>query len=110
MEEKYEEGVEDPAVPFYSQFLVFKVDIPSMSADNVLEAIHANGICRNLYQGPAFLELAEDLQDFFHEYVITESFTEFGVKNKVSTFVYMYAYYKEQLGYIGYLQSVGKVL
>ena len=122
VEEEYEEGEEEPAAPFRFEVLVSKagntlvltcvsnngvthVDGASMTTEDV-ETIHANGISRNQYQGPEFPELAEDLQDAFHEYV----FSELGVNDDVSAFVSMYADYKEQSEYIGFLKSVGKVL
>jgi len=126
LEEEYNEedneDDEEPAAPFRFQILVTKagstlvvgclstfgvttVESASVSTEDV-ETIQANGINRNLYQGPEFPELAEDLQDAFHEYI----YTDLGINDDVSAFVSMYADYKEQSEYIGFLKSAQKVL
>lgn len=121
-EELPEEDEEEPAAPFRFEILVSKagntlvlscmsnagvttVDGASMTTEEI-EKIHAHGIGRNIYQGPEFPELAEDLQDAFHEYV----YSELGVNDDVSAFVSMYADYKEQSEYVGFLKNVQKVL
>lgn len=117
-----EEESEEPAVPFRFEVHVSKagntlvlscfsdggettVDGAAMSTEDV-ESIQVNGIGRNQYQGPEFPELAEDLQDAFHEFV----FSELGVNEDVSAFVSMYADYKEQSEYVDFLKNVSKVL
>lgn len=121
-DEEYPEEGEEAAVPFRFEILVSKagntlvlncisnagettVDGAAMTTDDI-ETIQANGINRNQYQGPEFPELAEDLQNAFHELV----FSELGVNDDVSAFVSMYADYKEQLEYVGFLKNVSKVL
>ena len=121
-EEIPEEDEEEPAAPFRFEILVSKagntlvlscmtnagvttVDGASITTEDI-EKIHAHGIGRNLYQGPEFPELAEDLQDAFHEYI----YSELGVNDDVSAFISMYADYKEQSEYVGFLKNVGKFL
>ncbi|CAB9516123.1 expressed unknown protein [Seminavis robusta] len=117
-----EEEGEEPALPFRFEILVSKagntlvlncisnagettVDGVAMTTEDI-ESVQANGIGRNNYQGPEFQELAEDLQEALHEYV----FSELGIDEDVSAFVSMYADYKEQVQYIGFLTNVSKVL
>lgn len=117
-----EENNEEPAVPFRFEILVAKtgntlvlncisnagataVDGAAMTTEDI-ESIQAHGIGRNKYQGPEFQELAEDLQAAFHAHV----FDELGVNDDVTAFVSMYADYKEQLEYVGFLKNVSKVL
>lgn len=121
-DEEYVEGGEELAAPFRFETLVSKagntlvlncitnggettVDGAAISTEE-FESIRSNGICRKQYQGPEFPELAEDLQDAFHELV----FSELGVNDDVSAFVSMYADYKEQLEYVKFLKNVPKVL
>jgi complement component 1 Q subcomponent-binding protein, mitochondrial len=117
-----DEDGEEPAMPFRFEILVSKagntlvlgcissggtatVDGVAMTTEDI-ESVQANGIGRNNYQGPEFPELAEGLQDAFHEYV----FSELGVNDDVSAFISMYADYQEQKQYVGFLRSVAKVL
>jgi complement component 1 Q subcomponent-binding protein, mitochondrial len=117
-----EEDGEEPAMPFRFEVLVSKagntlvlncisnagtttVDGVALTAEDI-ESVQANGIGRNNYQGPEFPELAEGLQDAFHEYV----FAELGVNDDVSAFISMYADFQEQKQYVSFLKNVAKIL
>lgn len=60
----------------------------------------------NLYQGPEFVELAEDLQGDFISYLKTEC----GVDETVSAFISMYSDFKEQAEYFKWLTDVQKII
>lgn len=123
LEEQYIDEVdEEPAVPFRFEILVSKagntlvlncisnagvttVDGAAMTSDSI-ESLQSDGLNKNQYQGPEFSELSEELQNAFQEYV----FESIGVNDDVGAFVSMYADYKEQVEYIGFLKSAVKVL
>lgn len=65
-----------------------------------------SGISENLYQGPDFTELAEDLQDAFHEYLDEE----LGADSDLSAFIAMYTDYKEQCQYVQFLSDVQSIV
>ena len=65
-----------------------------------------SGISENLYQGPDFTELAEDLQDAFHEYLSEE----LGVDSDLAVFIAMYTDYKEQCQYVHFLSDVQSIV
>lgn len=77
----------------------------AMTSQDV-ESIHSTNIDRNLYQGPEFTELAEDLQEAFCEYLETEV----GITEDVSAFVSMYADWKEQGEYVKFLEGAMSIL
>lgn len=56
----------------------------------------------NLYQGPEFSELAEDLQETLANYLREEC----GIDSDVATFVAMYSDFKEQSEYVSWLKGV----
>ena len=58
------------------------------------------------YQGPDFLELAEDLQSAFEVYLVEEC----GVDSDVAVFIAMYTDYKEQTQYMQFLKDAQSVL
>lgn len=60
----------------------------------------------NLYGGPEFGELAQELQDSLAAYMEDEC----GVNNDVASFVAMYADYKEQLEYLHWMKSVRSMI
>jgi len=66
----------------------------------------ASGVAAAQYQGPDFAELAEDLQDAFHEYLEEDV----GVDGTVATFVAMYTDYKEQCQYVKFLEDCRGIL
>lgn len=53
------------------------------------------------YQGPVFDELAQDLQQTFHQYLAQE----IGVNEDVAAFVSMHADYREQASYVKFLDE-----
>ena len=71
-----------------------------------IDALHSSGVDSNLYQGPEFTELAEDLQDAFHGYI--EEYL--GVNNDVAAFVAMQFDYKEQCQYVKFLEETKNLL
>ena len=71
-----------------------------------IDALHASGVNPNLYQGPEFTELAEDLQDAFHAYV--EDYL--GVNTDVAAYVAMQFDYKEQCQYVKFLDETKNLL
>jgi complement component 1 Q subcomponent-binding protein len=72
------------------------------------DVVHAQqGVLeKNDYQGPEFIELAEDLQDALGVYLEEEC----GVNSDVATFVAMYADYKEQNLYVQFLKDAQAIL
>jgi complement component 1 Q subcomponent-binding protein len=72
------------------------------------DVIHANqGVVeKGDYQGPDFLELAEDLQEAFGVYFEEEC----GITSDVASFVAMYTDYKEQLQYVQFLEDAQSVI
>jgi len=59
-----------------------------------------------VYQGPEFLELAEDLQEAFNKYLSTDC----GVNEDVAVFISMYADFKEQTEYRVWLKNASKMI
>lgn len=55
-----------------------------------------------LFQGPEFTELAEELQDALHHYLEVDC----GVDENVAAFISMYTDYKEQTEYVAWLKGV----
>lgn len=73
------------------------------------DAVHANqGNLpeKSLYQGPDFLELAEDLQEAFYGFLENDC----GVHTDVASFVAMQTDYQEQMQYVQFLKDVQTVL
>lgn len=73
------------------------------------DEIHANQgdlVDDNQYEGPDFLELAEDLQEAVFTYLEQEC----GVDADVVAFVTMYADYKEQQQYVQFLKDVQSII
>jgi complement component 1 Q subcomponent-binding protein len=71
-----------------------------------IDALHASGVDPNLYQGPEFTELAEDLQDAFHSYM--EDYL--GINNDVAAYIAMQFDYKEQCQYVKFLAETKSLL
>lgn len=74
--------------------------------DTDVETIHSTGIDPSSYQGPEFIELAEDLQNAFHSFLQDEV----GVDNDVASFITMYTDYKEQCQYVKFLEDTKIIL
>jgi hypothetical protein len=64
------------------------------------------GLGSALYQGPEFTELAEDLQESFVNYVVTEC----GVDDDVTAFIHMYCDYCEQEEYVSWMKTAIDIL
>jgi complement component 1 Q subcomponent-binding protein len=60
----------------------------------------------NLYQGPDFLELDENVQEAFAVYLEEE----LSVDNDVAAFIAMYSDYKEQMQYVQFLKDVQAIV
>ena len=58
------------------------------------------------YQGPEFTELAEDLQEEFHNYLDDEV----GLSENLVSFLSMYSDYKEQTMYVKFLSDAKSIL
>jgi complement component 1 Q subcomponent-binding protein len=90
-----------------SELGMAKIDsvVSSTSAPDV---VHANqGVLEKTeYQGPDFLELAEDLQDAFAVFLEDEC----NVNSDVATFVAMYTDYKEQMQYAQFLKDAQSII
>jgi len=74
-------------------------------AENVEEGLVPR-FDEDLYQGPQFSELADDLQEAFALFLQEEC----GIDESIVCFVAMYADYKEQLEYVNWLRSVTEVI
>lgn len=61
---------------------------------------------KNLYQGPRFEELEQELQDSFHDYLKEDC----GVDENMAAFISMYADYKEQTMYVNWLKNVSSMV
>ena len=58
------------------------------------------------YQGPEFSELAEDLQDAFHSFLVED----IGISADLVSFITMYCDYKEQTEYVQWLEDAKALL
>lgn len=83
--------------------------VATTASDN-LDAIHDNknggAVDPREYQGPEFTELAEDLQDSFHNYLEDDV----GITEDLASFVTMYSDYREQVSYVEFLRNVKTIL
>lgn len=70
------------------------------------ETVTSSGIDSELYQGPEYAELAEDVQEAFNAFVQTEC----GIDSDVAAFISMYSDYKEQTEYVRWLKQVRSML
>jgi complement component 1 Q subcomponent-binding protein len=72
------------------------------------DVVHANqgNVEKGDYQGPDFLELAEDLQETFGVYFEEEC----GITSDVTTFVAIYTDYKERQQYVQFLKDMQSVI
>jgi complement component 1 Q subcomponent-binding protein len=74
----------------------------SITTQDNIDKIQMEGISEDLYQGPEFTELEEDVQDAFLAFVQNDC----GVTDDVAAFIGMYADYKEQMEYMRWLKQV----
>ena len=77
------------------------LDKESMTSNN-----NNTTLSNDVYQGPEFVELAQDVQDSFTEFVQTDC----GVNENVAAFVSMYSDYKEQTEYVDWLNGVKSII
>ena len=88
----------------YGEVKVESVATTSLAPD----VVHANQgiLAKTDYQGPEFVELAEDLQDAVGDYLEEECH----VNADVATFVAMYSDFKEQSQYVQFLKDVQSII
>lgn len=89
-----------------SEDAVTNVERVAMVDGDDIEDLMTNGVDPKKYQGPEFSELAEDLQQSLCEYIDEVA----GVDTDVASFIAMYADYKEQSEYVGWLGKVKGVV
>jgi complement component 1 Q subcomponent-binding protein, mitochondrial len=85
-----------------------KIEGVSTCLSSSPESIHATqgALEKTLYQGPDFMELAEDLQDAMAIYLEEDC----RVTSDVAAFVAMYSDYKEQLSYVQFLKTMQSIV
>jgi complement component 1 Q subcomponent-binding protein len=90
-----------------SEFGMAKIDSMASTTSSP-DLVHANqGVLeKREYQGPDFLELAEDLQDAVAVFLEDEC----DVSSDVATFVAMYSDYKEQMQYAQFLKDAQSII
>merc|ERR1712216_1037274 len=85
---------------------VASIESLAVTAEDI-ETIQSNGgIDTKQYQGPEFIELDEDLQRAFHDYLETD----LGVNGDLASFICMYADYKEQAQYVQFLKDAKNII
>jgi complement component 1 Q subcomponent-binding protein len=91
----------------FSEHGQVKIEGVSTAATSV-ETIHENQgtLAKPLYQGPDYIELAEDLQAAMENYLDEEC----GVNSDVATFIAMFADYKEEMCYVNWLKETRSVV
>jgi complement component 1 Q subcomponent-binding protein len=83
-----------------------RIQSAAITTEDVDTILTNSGVDSNQYQGPDFAELAEDLQDAFHGYLIEDA----GLNEDVASFIAMYADYKEQTKYVEFLKDAQALL
>lgn len=86
----------------------FKIQSCAVSTSEDIDKIVKEGgtVSIEQYQGPEFMDLAEDVYDAFHVYL----HNVVGVDATVSEFLVMYSEHKEENQYIQFLENVKNVL
>lgn len=86
---------------------VDSVTVREGDMDKVLAGLAGGeGLHAALYQGPEFTELAEDLQESFVKYVVSEC----GVDDDVVAFISMYCDHCEQEEYVSWMKTAVDIL
>jgi complement component 1 Q subcomponent-binding protein len=80
------------------------VESAAVSSQELEAILTSGGVESHNYQGPAFAELAEDLQEAFHVYLRSL------VNEDVAAFLPMYADYLEQQQYVQFLKQAQSIL
>lgn len=94
-----------------SEDATVRIQSVSILADVSPDAFHtkSGGVLDSYqYQGPEFNELAEDLQEAFHTYLMSEY--DIGITEDVASFVSMYTDYREQMEYVKFLDDAKSIL
>jgi complement component 1 Q subcomponent-binding protein len=91
----------------FSEYGQVKIEGVSTAATPV-ETIHENQgtLAKPLYQGPDYLELAEDLQEALEIYLDEEC----GVNSDIATFIAMFADYREEMCYVNWLKETQAII
>ena len=76
------------------------------NSDDEVSLLNNGSVPAKDYQGPEFFELAQDLQSAFQQFLETDV----GINQDVSSFIAMYADYKEQEHYIRFLERSKRLL
>jgi complement component 1 Q subcomponent-binding protein len=125
-EEEQEEPMEETAVPIRFTVALTKagktllmtcvtdpdhlsvaIQSVAISMDDVSDLQESGGaVLANQYQGPEFTELAEDLQDAFHDYLQQQV----GISEDLVSFITMYCDWKEQQEYVKFLEDAKALL
>lgn len=78
-----------------------RIESVAMTAESPDVVLAKGAIDSTVYQGPEFLELAEDLQDAFYGFIVDEV----GIGEDVASFVAMHADYREEVEYVHFLDK-----
>lgn len=119
-EEEVMEDDEEPAVPIRFHVSISKAGktlaMTCLTTEDLAASIQSVAVTSQLqddylvaasdYQGPEFTELAEDLQEAFHNYLIDEV----GVSENLISFLSMYCDFKEQTMYVKFLSDAKSLL
>jgi complement component 1 Q subcomponent-binding protein len=91
----------------FSEYGQIKIEGVSTTAVSP-ETIHENQgtLAKTEYQGPDFLELAEELQEQLHVYLDEEC----GVNADVAAFIAMYSDYREEMCYVNWLKETQAIV
>ena len=89
-----------------SEHAMIVIQTAAVTTEDVDAIQHNSGIDTSLYQGPEFSELAEDLQEAFHEYLEED----LGITADVAAFVAMQADFQEQNNYMKFLEDAKSLL
>jgi hypothetical protein len=120
-EEQEEEEEEEPADPIRFTVSITKAGktlaITCLTTEELTASIQSVAVTSSPlvndvtvppgeFQGPEFMELAEDLQEAFHNFLNEDV----GVAEDVVSFLSMYCDYKEQTQYVQFLEDTKTLL
>lgn len=88
-----------------SEDAMLKIQSVVTTTEDAETVSRTGSIDKSRYQGPEFTELAEDLQDAFHDFL-----NEIGVDEDVAVFASMYSDFREELEYVKFLEDAQTVL
>jgi len=79
------------------------------TTDDETSILNSGAVAADHYQGPEFVELAQDLQYAYQNFLEQEE-DGVGITEDVAAFIAMYADYKEQTQYVQFLEKCQKIL